>query len=133
MARPKNTAPLRNKGVTFRLTEQEYFQYVKQLDKSRSKSGEKYTASDFFRDILFKNEVPKSVYLRKIKEPTECDILRIRSFSNTMNNINQLAKHANTLHNNGDKIQLLKTLENLNFLAEETKDILYPKNHEKRL
>ncbi len=131
MARPKKTTPLRNKGVAFRLTEQEYLEYVKQLEKSRSKSGKKYTASDFFRDILFKNEVPKSVYLRKIKEPTECDILRIRAFSNTMNNINQLAKHANILHHNGDKNQLLEVLENLNFLAQETKNILYLKDRNK--
>ena len=127
MARPKKHTPLRNKGVTFRLTEEEHMEYVNQLKKSRDKRGDKYSASDFFRQILFEKEVPKSVYLRKIKEPTECDILRIRFFSKTMNNINQLAKHANILYNNGDKKQLLEVLENLNFLAEETKNNLYHK------
>ena len=127
MSRPKKDTPLMTKRIGFCLTETEHMKYVKQLEKSRSKSGKKYTASDFFRDILFKNEVQKSVYVKKIREPSECDILRIKAFSNTMNNINQLAKHANILVNYGDKKQLLEVFENLNFLAEETKNNLYHK------
>jgi hypothetical protein len=72
----------RNNRIQVRLNDKEYKRYLKLLDKSSLKSEQ------FLRKLINNTKIKES--------PTE-DIQRIKYLlSNISNNINQIAKHANT-------------------------------------
>jgi hypothetical protein len=113
----------KEKLVTFRLTLNEYQEYLSKFANAKTKKGKKYTTSDFVRDAIFDKEAPKNMKIVRIKQPSKCQKQRLVMLISTVQNIESIAKSLVFQHQKNQKFQvneyLLKIDEINNFLKGE--------------